>query len=596
MTPHVAHTVPQKTPAVMLRDMPILEVLVRARYPLIYVVSWEEERVMQELSQIASALGKRLFDWSIVQGIARSRLGISGPVEGKKGTKDPLVALRDIFESTEPSIYVMRDFHDFINDPNIKRTLRDLALALRSSLSTVVLLSPILRLPEELEKDLTIVDYPLPGRDEIRKLLEQIASEVAGNPTLKVDLEPESVQALVDAAIGLTLNEAENVFAKTLVLTQELSARVAPIVYGEKRQIIRKGGLLEYIDSDVTLASVGGLEVLKEWVAKRRKALAPGASEFGLIPPRGVLLVGVQGCGKSLAAKAIANELGFPLLRMDVGRLFSKMVGETELNVRRALATAETVAPAVLWIDEIEKALSGVRSSNSSDAGTTSRLFGTMITWLQEKTAPVFVVATANEIEELPPEILRKGRFDEIFFVDLPSEAERAEIFRIHLRKRRRDPARFDIEYLARISEGYSGAEIEQAILEALYHVYGIKDDIETADIVLALKQQVPLSQTMREAIRQRRLWALTRTVNASTDRLAGESVVAPDLLDEQKEQLYLEYVQQEAALPVQIRHQLREFLGPFPAKHEDLEKMRLYVSDFERLASKLKESFHPGG
>lgn len=546
---------------------------------------------MAELNAVATLLGKKIYDWSIVQGLVRYRPGVSGPVEGKKGTKDPIVALREVFDTTEPAIFVFRDFHDFIPDPNVKRTLRDLANALRSSLSTVVLLSPVLRLPEELEKDLTIVDFPLPGRDDIRQLLEQIAHDIQGNSALKVDLSPESVEAIVDAAIGLTLSEAENVFAKTLVLRQRLSKEEAPLVYSEKRQIIRKSGLLEYIDATETLDSVGGLEMLKEWVIKRRRALSPGARDFGLLPPRGVLLVGVQGCGKSLAAKAIANELGFPLLRMDIGRLFSKMVGETELNVRRALATAETVAPVVLWIDEIEKGLSGVKSSSASDAGTTSRLFGTIITWLQEKQAPVFVVATANEIEELPPEILRKGRFDEIFFVDLPSEAERREIFRIHLRKRGRDPERFDLAYLAQLSEGYSGAEIEQAIMEALYQVYGLKEDIETADIVLALKQQVPLSRTMREAIQNRRLWAATRTVNASAERQLADVAVAPDALDEQKEALYLQFVALQRRLPAEVRMLIEQFLGPFPGKHEEFEKMRLYLTDYKRLASKLLQN-----
>ncbi|MCX7624845.1 MAG: AAA family ATPase [Candidatus Sumerlaeaceae bacterium] len=578
------------SPQVMIS--PSLEILVRARYPILYIVSWEEERVMGELTNVANVLSKKIYDWSIVQGIARYRPGVRAPIEGKKGTKDPILALREVLEVTEPAIFVFRDFHDFITDPNVKRTLRDLSSALRVSLSTVILLSPILRIPEELEKDLTIVDYPLPGREEIRGLLTQIAHDIAGNQTLKVDLSPDSIEAMVDAAIGLTLNEAENVFAKTLVVRQRLSKDEAPLIYSEKRQIIRKSGLLEYIDSTETLDSVGGLDMLKEGVMKRRRAMAPCAREFGLLPPRGLLLVGVQGCGKSLAAKAIANELGFPLLRMDVGRLFSKMVGETELNVRRALATAETVAPVVLWIDEIEKGLSGVKSSSASDAGTTSRLFGTIITWLQEKQAPVFVVATANEIEELPPEILRKGRFDEIFFVDLPAESERREIFRIHLLKRGRDPQRFDLTYLAQISEGYSGAEIEQAIIEALYQVYGVKEDIETADIVLALKQQVPLSRTMREAIQNRRLWAATRTVSASSERHLADVAVQPDLLDEEKESLYIEFHRFQRTLAPAIRGQLEPFLGSFPGKHEDLEKMRLYLADYKRLAAKLIKEY----
>ena len=569
-------------------DASVLEVLIRARYPLIYVVSWEEQRVMTELLGVAAVLNKRVFDWSIVQGIARYRAGLTGPVEGKKGTKDPIVALREVFETSEPSIFVFRDFHNFMTDPHVKRTLRDLGAVLRSSLSTVVILSPVLTIPEELEKDITIVDYPLPSREDIKLLLEQIAADAKGNPSLSIDLSPQSIEAIVDAAVGLTLLEAENVFAKTLVLTGELSARQAALVYSEKKQIIRKSGLLEYIETEETLDSVGGLDVLKEWIVKRRKALSPGAREFGLPAPRGVLLVGIQGCGKSLAAKAIANELGFPLLRLDIGRLFSKMVGETELNVRRALAIAETVAPVVLWIDELEKGLSGVKSSSSSDAGTTSRLFGTIITWLQEKKSPVFVVGTVNEIDELPPEIIRKGRFDEIFFVDLPNLEERAEIFRIHLRKRHRNPDNFDIDYLAHVADGYSGAEIEQAIIEALFDVYQVKEDLETADIVHALKRQVPLSRTMQEAIRNRRLWAATRTVNASSFPWNVDEQQRVDDGERDKEDIYLQFLSFASTLSTDVRQMVECFLGGFPPKEEDAEKMRAYVVDYMHLAKRL--------
>ncbi len=568
-----------------------VEVLIRARYPLLYVVTWEEDRALNEISQVAAALGKKVYDWTIVQGITRYRNLVGTIVEGKKGTKDPIVALREVFEITEPAIFVFRDFHNFISDPTVKRLLRDLAHALRTSLTTVILLAPVLKIPEELEKELAIVDLPLPGREEIERLLENIAADIGNNPNLSIDLSPESREAIVDAAIGLTLNEAENVFAKTLVLAKRLSAAEAPLVYSEKKQIIRKSGILEYIETAETLSSIGGLDVLKEWIVKRRKAMAPGAREFGLPSPKGVLLAGVQGCGKSLAAKAIANELKFPLLRLDVGRLFSKMVGETELNIRRAIAIAETVAPVVLWIDEIEKGLSGVKSSAASDAGTTARVFGTIITWLQEKQSPVFVVATANEIEDLPAEILRKGRFDEIFFVDLPEKEERKEIFRIHLVKRHRNPDAFDLDVLAALTEGFSGAEIEQVIVEALFDVYGVKNDIETADLIGVIKRQIPLSRTMRDSIRNRRIWAMGRTVAASSYSHLADTLVKPDSVDDEKEKLYLKYLKLSRDLSAEIRHKVEAFLGPFPSKETEAQRMKLYLADYQRLAELLKQT-----
>jgi SpoVK/Ycf46/Vps4 family AAA+-type ATPase len=494
-----------------------LETFIRARYPLLYVVSYEEERVLQETARVASSLGKQVYDWSVVQGLARWRGAVHAPIEGKKGTKDPVVALKEIPTINDPAVFILRDFHNFINDSAVKRLLRDLAHFLRSSLSTVVILSPVLRLPEELEKDMTIVDFPLPSREDLTELLEEISRDLATSSHLTMDSSETSLKALVDASVGLTRAEAENVFAKTLVVAGRLSAAEADIVHAEKRQVVRKSGLLEYVDTEESLQTVGGLDRMKAWLRRRKAALDPAARQWGLPNPRGVLLVGVQGCGKSMAAKATATELGHPLLRMDVGSLFSKMVGETELNMRRALALAEAVAPAVLWIDELEKALSGTQGSGNTDGGTTSRVFGTLLTWLQEKDSPVFVVATANDIENLPPEVLRKGRFDEIFFVDLPTVSEREAIFSIHLSRRRRPPSKFDLPTLARVSEGFSGAEIEQAIVEALYDTYGQGPDITTEAVARALQRSVPLSRTMAKAIEARRQWAIGRTVPASS-------------------------------------------------------------------------------
>lgn len=565
-----------------------LEILVRARYPLLYVVTSEEERALHEIHRISEILGKKLFDWTISNGLTRYRASLDGKTEGRKDTRDPIIALREIPAAAEPSIFVLRDFHEFMTNSEVKRRLRDLASLLRSTLSTVIILSPLLRLPDELEKDITIYDFPLPTRRDIGDLLSQISRDIAENPNLKIDLSEESREAIIDAAIGLTLNEAENVFAKTLVSVQRLTHGEASHVYAEKKQVIRKSGLLEYIDVSDTLANVGGLDQLKSWIRRRRSAMDPHAAKFGLPSPRGLLLVGVQGCGKSLAAKATATELGYPLVRLDIGRLFSKMVGETESNIRRALSIAEALAPVVLWIDELEKGLSGTGSSDSTDGGTTARLFGTILTWLQEKTAPVFVVATANDIERLPPEVLRKGRFDEIFFVDLPSASERRDIFRIHLARRNRRPELFDLEMLASASEGFSGAEIEQTIVEAMFNAYGIKDDIETGDVVLAARTMVPLSRTMRKSISDRRLWAIGRTINASSDGDIQEALERPDSTDAEKERLYLQYLEKATQVSAPVLMAVQGYLGQFPRKAEDIEKMRLYINDFQRMTNQL--------
>jgi len=567
-----------------------IEVMIRARYPLLYVVTWEEERALVEIHRISQLLGKKVYDWTISNGIARYRAAVDGRNEGRKDTKDPIIALREVQSNAEPAIFVFRDFHDFMQNSEVKRRLRDLAAQLRSSFTTIVILSPLMRLPEELEKDISIIDFPLPSRSDIDALILQIGHDIAENPALSVDTSPESREAIIDASIGLTLNEAENVFAKTLVAAQQLTAAEAPLIYTEKKQVIRKSGLLEYIDVSDTLSSVGGLDQLKAWIGRRRAAMDPQAAKFGLPSPRGLLLVGVQGCGKSLAAKSTAAELNYPLVRLDVGRLFSKMVGETESNIRRALAIAEAIAPVVLWIDELEKGLSGIRSSDSTDGGTTSRLFATILTWLQEKKSPVFVVATANDIEKLPPEVLRKGRFDEIFFVDLPAEDERREIFAIHLARRNRPPGKFDLDLLASVSEGFSGAEIEQSVIEAMFSVYGIKSDIETADLVLALKRMVPLSRTMGRSISERRMWAIGRTVSASSASDMQESLEQAGAEEQEKDKLYFDYLNLRNTASPNAAQAAAEYLGTFPKKQEDAEKMKLYLQNYSKLIKEITE------
>ena len=493
-----------------------LEVLIRARYPIIYLVSWEEERVEQYLARIASKRNKKVFVWTFTQGIVRQGAEPQRTKSGSGSTTDPLAALDAVLDQMEPSIYLFKDFHPFMEENRanlaIVRRLRDVAYHLRDTYKTIVIVAPTLRMSADLSKDVTVLEFGLPGLDDFNRLLDRIIEDVKDKPNIQVNLDGEGRERLLRAAQGLTLKEAENVFAKTLVLDGKIDADDVTVVFSEKQQIIRKSGLLEYYEAYEKISHVAGLENLKQWLAKRSMAFSDRATEFGLPPPRGVLLLGVQGCGKSLCAKAISSLWRLPLLRFDVGRLFGGLVGSSEENVRRAIQTAESVAPAILWIDEVDKAFAGSAGSASSDGGTSSRVFGTLLTWLSEKTAPVFVIATANDVSHLPPELLRKGRLDEIFFVDLPTDEERRAIFKIHLAKRRRDPGKFDLAELARASEGFSGAEIEEAIIAGLFDAFSAGTDVTTAILRDSLAATVPLSKTMSEELNRLRSWAQGRT------------------------------------------------------------------------------------
>lgn len=493
-----------------------IEILIRARYPILYLVTWEEERAEERLIGIARQMKKRTFCWSVNRGMTEPGLDPSLKKKTTGETFDPLAALQEVAESGEPSIFILKDFHPYLNDPAVVRRLRELAAALRNSYKTIVFLSPKLVIPPELEKDVTVVDFPLPDYGEIEGLLGQVVSQVAGRQDLKVELDGPGREKLVKAALGLTLKEAENVLARTLVTRGKLDNEAVKVILTEKKQLIRKSGILEYFEHEEGLENLGGLEVLKDWLKKRSSAFSESARKFGLPSPRGVLLLGVQGCGKSLTAKTVAALWRQPLLRLDMGSIFSSLVGSSEENLRRAIKTAESIAPAILWVDEIEKAFSGTQSSNTSDAGTTSRVFATFLTWLQEKSKPVFVIATANNITQLPAELLRKGRLDEIFFVDLPTARERAEIFRIHIAKKGRNPALYETNSLVGASEGFSGSEIEQAVISALYDAYDAGRELAPNDLLRALRETVPLSRTMNEPIEAMRRWAGQRARRAS--------------------------------------------------------------------------------
>jgi ATP-dependent 26S proteasome regulatory subunit len=506
----------------MDHQMREIDVLIRARYSLLYVVSWEERRVLAALREIVVGQEKSFYAWSETMGLRDGTKTLSAGAADSR-TRDPLHVLDTIRSAHEPAVYVLKDFHVFLgsNYPHasaVIRKLRDLADALHTAYATVIILSPVLQLPEELQKDVTVIDYELPGLRELDGLLRRALDSVRGQDGVDANLSAEQRERVLKAALGLTLTEAENVFAKCIV---EKGRFDVDLVVAEKQQIVRKSGVLEYFESREDVQDIGGLEILKAWLQNRALAFTEKAQKFGLPAPRGILLLGVQGCGKSLTAKAVAHLWRLPLLRLDVGRIFAGLVGSSELNMRRAIHMSETIAPCVLWLDEIEKGLAGVQSSGYADSGVTARVFATLNTWMQEKTKPVFVVATANDISQLPPELLRKGRFDEIFFVDLPAESERREIFAIHLHKRDRDTDGFDLDRLAEKSSGFSGAEIEQAVVSALYRAFEGDREITTEDIVAALEQTVPLSVTMREEIGVIRRWAKGRARPASVHGLA---------------------------------------------------------------------------
>lgn len=489
-----------------------IEVLIRAKYPILFVSTWEERRVESGLQQVASKLQRTLHTWSVTQGLKPPLRSL----DAKSGLPGELEVLAQLHEAPEQTVFMLRDFHPYLRDPRVIRLLRDLSGRLRGKSQTLLLTGPVMTLPTELEKDVTVLEFPLPGPKEIELQLSVVINAVRDHPGVQVDLSDEDRELLVKSAQGLTLDEIESAFARSLVELKRLSV---DRILEEKKQIVRKSGLLEFYPATTTLSDVGGHNLLKDWLEKRRSAFTDRAKQFGIPVPKGVLLLGVQGCGKSLVAKGIASSWNLPMLKMDVGRIFGSLVGQSEENIRKAIRVAESVAPCVLWADELEKGFAGVGASGVSDSGTTARVFATFLTWMQEKTKPVFLIATANDVSSLPPELLRKGRFDEIFFIDLPESEERRQIFEIHLSKRKRDPRQYDLDSLVKASKGFSGAEIEQAVVGALYHAFDDGRELSQADLELEVKSSVPLSVMMAEEIDELRTWAKMRA-RPSADRV----------------------------------------------------------------------------
>ena len=509
-----------------------LDILIRAKYPILYILSSEERRVEELLRHVAGMRRKRLFSWTVTEGI--QDISLPKPVVVDRKAREPLQVLDHIAFSKESAIFILKDFHSYIDDSRLPldseralaiRRLRDVANELKESRKTLVLLSPIHRVSIELEKDIPLLNYSHPSFDELQIALDRVLRSAKQRSRLKgLDLNEEARARAVRAAQGLTCTEAENAFAKSLVMTHTLDLDV---ILAEKQHLLRRSRALEYFRAPENFSSVGGMGELKEWLRKRGLAFSEAARRFGLPEPSGLLLLGVQGCGKSLMAKAVASQWKLPLLRLDMGRIFGEMVGASEQNMRQALKVAESLSPCIIWIDEIEKGLAGVASSGRSDAGTAARVFGTFLTWMQEKEAPVFVVATSNDVRQLSPELLRKGRFDEIFFVDLPNDKERAEIWTIHLNKRQRNPKSFNIDRLASETAGFSGAEIEQVIISALYDAFDEGRDIEMLDLIRIITQSVPLSKTMGKNIEILRTWAEEHARPASDRGLAPWELAA---------------------------------------------------------------------
>ncbi|MDG3496920.1 MULTISPECIES: AAA family ATPase [Pseudanabaena] len=488
------------------------DLLLRAKYPLIYIVTAEEEPVEELLTEMAiqSSPSRRILFWDIARGWSDG-----GADKGSVMAALSRIAHRDkATKDGDHVLYVLRDLHPILKYPHhdrhipIIRELKNLARELKRDRRTIALTSYVLEIPPELTEEITAIDFPLPAVTEIEYLIKQ---KISPN---KLNLSNLALEQLVKACQGLSRTRIQRVLAKAIAEKEQVNDSDIDAVLAEKQQAIRQTGILEFFTVNESLKNVGGLDNLKQWVRIRRDAFTEEAKRYGIPTPKGVLLVGIQGTGKSLSAKTIANEWRLPLLRLDIGRLFGSYVGESESRMRQMIQLAEATAPCVLWIDEIDKAFGNINGSGDGDSGASRRVLGTLITWMQEKTSPVFIVATANNVRILPAELLRKGRFDEIFFLNLPTESERQEIFKVHLQKLRPNRMReFDLLLLARHTKNFSGAEIEQVILDGIHRAFGRgstgkREDFTTEDIISAIEETVPLAAIASQQIESLKQWA----------------------------------------------------------------------------------------
>ena len=522
--------------------------LLRARFPYVYISTYEEDRATKFIKDIVTdekqiKYTREVFTWTQAAGLTNGTQKIAD-------TTCPNKLINFIEKYEKDSVFILYDFHVYFGnkqrsaDPQIVRSLRDLLPTLKTGTvrKNVIFISPDLVIPETLQKDIVIFDFPLPTLNEIKERLNKM---ITTNKNINTStLTEDDKEKLCKGALGLTMQEAENAFALAMVNDGKLEKTDLRTILDEKMQVIRKTGMLEYVQTDLGIDDIGGLDNLKKWLLKRNNSWSEKAKKYCIPSPKGVLVTGIPGCGKSLTAKAMSTIWQLPLLRLDIGKIFSGIVGSSEENMRKAIKTVEAVAPAILWVDEIEKGLNGAMGAN--DSGVSSRIFGTFLTWMQEKTAPVFVIATANSIDRLPPELLRKGRFDEIFFVDLPTLNERKEIFKVHLTKRLKDEEISAeilpnlpkvINQLSKMTEGFIGSEIEQVVVSALCDAFFEDRELRFSDFEKAISNTVPLSQTQKEQILAIREWANIRAVCASSkesiekyDTQAGAKAVSQDI------------------------------------------------------------------
>jgi SpoVK/Ycf46/Vps4 family AAA+-type ATPase len=526
-------TLPQ-TPDPLAR----LKVLLESSTPIVVIETVEEVRAVRLVRAACAALNLAAFEWTIASGLVRSGSDVGELMPQGTESASPhatveqaLANSKAIYNSQDPAqmlanlqgisidaAFILKDLHRHLDEPVVVRRLRDVGQKFSENRRTIVLTSPKIEIPAELRGLVEFLDLPLPDRQRLRQIIDEIVVRISRDHTLQRKLDAKGYDAVVESLRGMTEEEAERSLSQALVARYALSPEIANDVLESKKCLLRRSEMLEFTDASETFSNLGGMENLKQWLALRRGAWEDSARAFGLEPPHGVIILGVQGCGKSLCARAVAGEWNLPLVKFDTAAVYDKFIGETEKRIRKVFATAEGLAPCVLWIDELEKVFAGSGPDSASvDAGVSSRLLASFLTWMQDREAPVFVAATCNNVTVLPPELIRKGRFDELFFVDLPSQAERKQVFSIQLSKRKRNPAGFDLDELAARSSGFSGAEIDAAVQTALYTAYSQKTQLTTGLVLAALAQTVPLSTTRAEEIQALREWAKARAVPAST-------------------------------------------------------------------------------
>ena len=526
-----------------------LKILINSSTPIVVMETVEETRAVGLVRAACAELNMAVFEWSIADGLVRSGSNVPAPgadlqmrinaarhathsdaPESSKtavyNTQDPVQALANLETMTMEAVFILKDFHRHMDSPVIVRRLRDVGQKFSTNRRTLILTAPSIAMPPELTGLIEYLDLPLPDRQRLLQIIDEIFNRLAKTKTYAVKraLDASGVDAVANNLRGLTEEEADRAVSQALVRRNALCPETVTDVLEAKKELLRHSGMLEFIDTSDNMASVGGLDNLKRWLAQRRGAWGESAREFGLEPPRGMIVLGVQGCGKSLCARAVAGEWKIPLVKFDAAAIFDKYIGETEKRIQKVFKVAEGLAPCVLWIDELEKVFAGSQPDSASvDAGVSSRILAAFLSWMQDRKAAVFVAATCNNVTVLPPELIRKGRFDELFFVDLPNQTERRQIFGIQLVRRKRNAAEFDLERVAAAAEGYSGAEMDAAVQTAMYAAFSSKQQVSTQGLLDALKATVPLSTTRAEEIQELRQWARTRAVPAANAEGRGQ-------------------------------------------------------------------------